>query len=53
VVMTSQGDFVEVQGTAETSPFSKETIDAMLSLAQRGIEKLFEAQQAALDSLKA
>jgi len=53
VVMTSQGDFVEVQGTAETSPFSKETIDAMLSLAQRGIEKLFAAQQAALDSLKA
>jgi len=53
VVMTSQGDFVEVQGTAETSPFSKETIDAMLSLAQRGIEKLFAVQQAALDSLKA
>ncbi len=53
VVMTSQGDFVEVQGTAEATPFSKQAIDALLSLAQSGIEKLFQAQQAALDSLKA
>jgi ribonuclease PH len=52
VVMTSQGDFVEVQGTAESSPFSKQTIDSLLALAQRGIQKLFIAQQAAIATLK-
>ncbi len=48
VVMTGKGEFVEVQGTAETKPFSKETIDAVLTLAEKGIRKLFEIQQAAL-----
>ncbi len=48
VVMTSQGKFVEVQGTAEGKPFTKETIDSLLSLAEKGIKELFEAQQAAL-----
>ncbi|MCK4698051.1 MAG: ribonuclease PH, partial [Dehalococcoidia bacterium] len=52
VVMTSEGKFVEVQGTAEVSPFSKQTLDSLLSLAQRGIERLFAAQKASLDSLK-
>jgi len=53
VVMTSEGQFVEIQGTAEMSPFSKETIDSLLSLAERGIARLFEAQKAALERLKA
>ena len=53
VVMTSEGEFVEVQGTAEGSPFSKEAIDSVLSLAGRGIERLFNIQQAAIDALKA
>ncbi|MFQ6122266.1 MAG: ribonuclease PH [Dehalococcoidales bacterium] len=48
VVMTSKGEFVEIQGTAEGKPFSKETIDNLLSLAERGIKQLFEIQQAAL-----
>jgi ribonuclease PH len=52
VVMTSEGMFVEVQGTAEASPFSKEDIDSLLALAQGGILRLFEAQQVALDSLR-
>jgi len=52
VVMTGEGTFVEVQGTAEASPFSRETIDSLLALAQGGIAKLFEAQKGALDSLK-
>jgi ribonuclease PH len=52
VVMTSEGMFVEVQGTAEVSPFSKENIDSLLSLAQDGILRLFEAQKVALDSLR-
>ena len=52
VVMTSQGEFVELQGTAETKPFSKETIDSILSLAEKGIKQLFQVQQAALETLK-
>jgi ribonuclease PH len=49
-VMTSEGDFVEIQGTAEGKPFSKETIDALLSLAEKGIGELFQVQQAALEA---
>jgi ribonuclease PH len=52
VVMTSKGEFVEVQGTAEGKPFSKETIDSLLALAENGIKELFEAQQHALAKLK-
>jgi len=52
VVMTSDGQFVEIQGTAEMTPFSKETIDSLLSLAERGIARLFEAQKQAIESLK-
>jgi len=49
VVMTSQGEFVEVQGTAEGKPFTKETIDSLLSLAEKGIKQLFQIQQTALE----
>ncbi len=49
VVMTSTGEFVEVQGTAEAKPFTKETIDSLLSLAEKGIKQLFQIQQAALE----
>ena len=52
VVMTSKGEFVEVQGTAETKPFSKETIDSLLTLAEKGIKELFQIQQAALEAAK-
>ena len=48
VVMTSKGEYVEVQGTAEGKPFSRESIDTLLALAEKGIRQLFEAQQAAL-----
>ncbi|MFC1950007.1 ribonuclease PH, partial [Chloroflexota bacterium] len=40
VVMTSQGEFVEVQGTAEGKPYDKETVDFILSLAEKGITEL-------------
>jgi len=53
VVMTSKGEFVEVQGTAEGKPFTKETIDSLLSLAEKGIKQLFQIQQAALEVPKA
>ncbi len=52
VVMTSKGEFVEVQGTAEGKPFTKETIDSLLALAEKGIKQLFQAQQAALETAK-
>ncbi|MFH1032397.1 MAG: ribonuclease PH [Chloroflexota bacterium] len=52
VVMTSEGKFVEVQGTAEGKPFSKETVDALLSLAEKGIKELFEVQRATLEGIK-
>jgi ribonuclease PH len=48
VVMTGAGGFVEVQGTAEGAPFSREQMDAMLVLAEKGIRALVAAQRAAL-----
>jgi len=52
VVMTGKGKFVEIQGTAEGKPFAKETIDSLLSLAEKGINQLFEAQQAAIEAAR-
>jgi len=49
VVMTSEGKFAEIQGTAEITPFSKETMDSLLSVAEKGIRQLFQVQQAALE----
>ena len=52
VVMTSKGEFVEMQGTAEGKPFNKETVDALLALADKGIKELLQAQEAAIAGLK-
>jgi ribonuclease PH len=52
VVMTDKGEFVELQGTAEGKPFSKETIDGLITLADKGIKQLFEEQKKALAALK-
>ncbi len=49
VVMTAQGGFIEVQGTAESTPFSAGHLSNMLALAEQGIEQLVVAQKAALD----
>ena len=48
VVMTQQGGFVEVQGTAEGKPFSRAETDAMLVLAEKGIGDLVRVQQQVL-----
>ncbi len=45
VVMTDSGGIVELQGTAEGEPFSREQFDELLMLASRGIEQLHEFQQ--------
>lgn len=48
VVMTGSGDFVEVQGTAEGTPFTRSQLDALLELASGGIAELTKLQRAAL-----
>jgi len=50
IVMTGASGFVEVQGTAEGTPFSREQFDALLALAQAGIRRLLDAQRAALSA---
>ncbi len=45
VVMTSLGGFVEVQGTAEGAPYSRDDLDTMLRLAEGGINELIEMQR--------
>lgn len=48
VVMTGNGGFVEVQGTAEGEPFQRAEMDAMLDLAAHGIKQLISKQQSVL-----
>jgi ribonuclease PH len=48
VVMRGCGDFIEVQGTAEGVPFSREKMNIALDLAKKGIEELFDIQQKSL-----
>jgi len=48
VVMTGRGGFVEVQGTAEGEPYSREQLDVLLNLAAAGIAELVSLQRTAL-----
>ncbi len=48
VVMTGNGRFVEVQGTAEAEPFSAETLGKLLALAKKGVGELMELQKQAI-----
>ncbi|OGO41886.1 MAG: ribonuclease PH [Chloroflexi bacterium RBG_16_57_9] len=48
VVMTAANQFVEIQGTAEGQPFSRETLNQLLELAMKGIEELLAAQREVL-----
>jgi ribonuclease PH len=50
IVMTGNGQLVEVQGTAEGAPFDRAQLDALLDLATSGIAELTKVQQAALAS---
>ncbi|MET0486348.1 MAG: ribonuclease PH [Candidatus Rokuibacteriota bacterium] len=51
VVMTGDGRYIEVQGTAEAMPFGRESLDALLDLADRGIRQLIEKQRAIVGHL--
>jgi len=50
VVCTGAGKFIELQGTAERAPFDREQMNAMLELAEKGINELFTIQRNALNS---
>lgn len=53
VVMTESGRIVEVQGTAEGLPFTREEMQQMLNLAERGIRRLIARQREALSDVLA
>ncbi len=48
VVMTADGGFIEIQGTAEGAPFSAAQFETMQTLAKKGVAELIQLQQAAL-----
>ena len=50
VIMTGQGGIVEVQGTAEGEPFTREQMNVLMDLATMGIRQLVAAQESALAS---
>ncbi len=52
VVKTGDGRFVEVQGTAEGPPFERAALDALLALADAGLQQLVEMQRAVTGPLK-
>ena len=48
LVMTESGNFVEIQGTAEESPYTRQQLDEMLELGEKGIQQLITCQKEAL-----
>jgi len=52
VVGTDAGEYVEVQGTAEGRAFDRAAMNGLLDLAQSGLDQLFEAQTAAIATVK-
>ncbi len=49
-IITGSGNFVEIQGTAEQEPFSREELNQLMDLAQKGISELVEMQNIALEA---
>ena len=49
-VMTGSGKFIEVQGTAESAPFTKRQMERMAEIAQQGIKELLKAQKKVITS---
>jgi len=51
VVRTDAGEYIEIQGTAEKTPFSRKDLDGLLTLADLGTDQLFEIQRRAAGPL--
>lgn len=51
VIMTDKGEFIEVQGTGEEAPFSRDSLNRLLDLAGKGITQLIEKQKEALGEI--
>jgi len=51
IVLTDQGDMVEIQGATEAGPFPRQRLEEVLALAARGMEDLFVAQRAAIQNM--
>ena len=49
IVMTEEGKFVEIQGTGEENPFSREELNELIDLGEKGIRQMIQIQK---DSLK-
>jgi len=49
IVMTDSGEFIEIQGTGEESPFSRKDLDELIALGEKGIKQMIQLQK---DSLK-
>ncbi len=52
IVRTGSGRFIEIQGTAETNPFTQEQMNEMVKVANHGIEQLIAAQRQILGNLR-
>ena len=52
VICTGDGRFIEVQGTAEGSPFTREQMDNLLELGRKGIEQLVRLQRKAIEQVQ-
>jgi len=50
-VMTGSGKFIEVQGTAESAPFTRRQMERMAEIAQAGIKELMKAQKKVIAGL--
>ena len=48
VVMSSDGGFIEIQGTGEERPMTRAEVEELMRLAEKGCNELFEAQKAAI-----
>lgn len=45
IVMTDEGEFIEIQGTGEENPFSRKDLDELLALGEKGIKQIIQIQK--------
>lgn len=51
IVMTDKGQIIEIQGTGEESPFSRDDLDELLDMAKKGIDELINIQKSAMPDI--